>query len=530
MDDSVNIALKLGLKEDDITPYGKNMCKINYTKVNDHERYGKLILVTATNPTPFGEGKTTVSIGLADAIDKLGLNASLSLREPSMGPVFGIKGGACGGGYSQIVPMENINLNFTGDFASIESANNLLAAAIDNHIEKGNKLGFKKVTFRRCIDTNDRSLRNIRTNIYDTSFDITAASEVMGVFCLAKDLDDLKERLGNIICGYDSDGKQILAKDLKVNGAMCAILKDALNANLVQTLENTPAIVHGGPFANIAHGCSSVIATKTSLTLSDYTITEAGFGSDLGAEKFFDIVCPLNNLKPDCTVLVTTIKSLKYNAGVPKDEIYNSNPEKVKEGLPNLKIHIENMLKFNSNLVVAINKYDTDTDEEIEVVTKFLGENNIHYAITTSYKDGGEGAISLANEVLELLKNSNDFKPIYSLEDDIFTKINKVASEIYRAHKIEYSDIALKKLQKISDSRYKNLPICISKTQYSISDDSKKLNAPLGSTLHIKDVKVYGGAGFITILTGNVYTMPGLPTNPNYEKIDVIDGKIVGLS
>ena len=530
MDDIESVGSKIGLTDDNIVSYGNIIGKISYNDINNHDNYGKLILVTAVNPTPYGEGKTTVSIGLGDALSKLGMNVSLSLREPSMGPVFGIKGGACGGGYSQIVPMDKINLNFTGDFAAISAANNLLCAAIDNHISKGNSLGFDRVIFRRCLDVNDRSLRNVSTSLYDTSFDITAASEVMALFCLANSLDDLKFRLGNIICGFDKNNNPILASDLKIEGALTAILKDAFMPNLVQTLENTPTIVHGGPFANIAHGCSSIVATKTSLTLSDYTITEAGFGSDLGAEKFFDIVCQSNNIKPDAVVLVVTVKALKYNAGVSSDNIYENNPDKVKEGLPNLEVHIENILKCNSNLIVAINKYDTDTDEEINVITNYLDSKNIPYAVSTAYKDGGDGATTLASVLLDTLKSDNTFTPIYDYSDDIFTKIEKVAKNIYRSSDVVYSDTALKKISEINDSSYKNFPICISKTQYSISDNPKALNAPINNTLHVTDVKVYGGAGFITVYTGNIITMPGLPSHPNYEKIDVVNDKIVGLS
>lgn len=529
LNDIGSVAERLGLNSSNVIFYGNHMAKIDYSDIDNKDNYGKLILVTSINPTPYGEGKTTVSIGLCDAISKLGLNASLALREPSMGPVFGIKGGACGGGHSQIVPMENINLNFTGDFAAIESANNLLAAAIDNHIEKGNKLDFQKVTFRRCLDVNDRSLRTVKTKLSDTSFDITAASEVMALFCLSKDIDDLKIRLGNIICGYNSNKQPIYAKDLNIEGALTVILKDAIKPNLVQTLEGNPAIVHGGPFANIAQGTNSVIATKTSLTLSDYTITEAGFGSDLGAEKFFDIKCRLNGLKPDCCVIVATVKALKYNAGVTDTDILTPDPEKVREGLPNLSIHIQNMLKFNSNIVVCINKYDTDSQDEVNVIEDFLNSRHINYAVSTAYKDGGDGAISLANEVLNVLNNENKFNTIYDLDDDIFTKIDKVAKEIYRSSNVEYSSNALSKLNEIKNSPFKNYPICISKTQYSISDDAKKLNAPINNTLHVRDVRVYGGAGFITILTGNVYTMPGLPKNPNYEKIDLVNGKVIGL-
>ena len=522
----VDIASKLSIDSDDLIMYGNYKAKINKEGNN---KDSKLILVTAINPTPYGEGKTTVSIGLADAMSQLNKKVCLALREPSMGPVFGMKGGATGGGYSQVIPMEDINLHFTGDFAAIEMANNLLCAAIDNHIEKGNYLRFSKISFSRCLDVNDRSLRNVTTK-YKTSFNITAASEVMALLCLAKDIDDLKYRLGNIIVGYNELDEEIYARDLKIEGALTVILKDAIKPNLVQTLEHTPAIIHGGPFANIAHGCNSVIATKYAKSYASYVVTEAGFGSDLGAEKFFDIKCRVSNMKPDAVVLVTTIKALKYNAKVSDKDILVSNPQKVEEGLCNLKIHIENLLKFNSNLVVCINKYNTDTNEEIDVVKNYLEKENISYAVSTAYVDGGKGAITLAEEVLEKLDNDNIFNTLYNDTDTIYEKISKVSSNIYRSSNIEYSEEAKIKIDKLQKKGFGNLPICISKTQYSISDDPKSLGAPINNTLHVKDVKLYNGAGFITILTGNIMTMPGLPSNPNYEKIDYIDGKVVGLS
>lgn len=526
-DDIKNVADKIGIDEDHLILYGNDKAKIRQI---DAERKGKLVLVTAINPTPYGEGKTTVSIGLCDALRKLDQNAILALREPSMGPVFGIKGGATGGGYSQIIPMDDINLHFTGDFAAIESANNLLCSAIDNHIVKGNQLGFNQITFNRCLDVNDRSLREVTTLVSKTNFDITAASEIMALFCLARDISDLKEKLGNIVIGYREDGEEIFAKDLKIEGAMTVLLKDAFRPNLVQTLEHSPAIIHGGPFANIAHGCNSIVATDLALRVSDIVVTEAGFGSDLGAEKFFDIKCRKANFKPDCIVLVATIKALKYNAYVNKSSILEENPTKVEEGLRNLKIHIENMKKYNSNIVVCLNRYDTDTDQEIEVVKKFCFSLGIDFEESSAYLDGSCGAIKLAQTVLNNLERDNQFHFLYELDDSIFNKIGVVAREIYRAEEVSYTDLAKRKIERLQNSGYGKLPICIAKTQYSISDDSKLLGAPVNHTLHVRDIKLYNGAGFITILTGNIMTMPGLPKVPNYEKIDYINDKIVGLS
>ena len=522
------VAEKLNIGEDDLVLYGKYKAKIKESI--EGENQGKLILVTATNPTPMGEGKTTVSIGLADGLNKLKKKVALALREPSMGPVFGMKGGATGGGYSQVVPMEDINLHFTGDFAAIEAANNLLCAAIDNHITKGNHLGFKRIVFNRCLDVNDRSLREVTTLVSKTNFNITAASEIMALFCLATDIEDLKTKLGNIIVGYNEKEEEIYARDLHIEGAMTVLLKDALMPNLVQTLEQTPAIIHGGPFANIAHGCNSLVATKTALNHADIVVTEAGFGSDLGAEKFFDIKCRLGEVKPDLVIIVTTIKSLKYNAKVEKDKVTEVNVEKVSEGLANLDIHIENMLKFNSNILVCINKYETDTPDEIEVVKNHLDSLGIKFSVSDAYKNGGEGAIKLAQDTLEALENENEFKLIYNDEDTIYDKIKKVSHEIYRSSDVEYTDIAKVKIEDLQNKGFGNLPICIAKTQYSISDDMKKLGAPINNTLHVRDVILYNGAGFITVLTGDIMTMPGLPTTPNYEKIDYVDGKIIGLS
>lgn len=529
LDDVLDVSKRIGIDEDNLILYGKYKAKIenpdNYSKDGS-----KLILVTSINPTIYGEGKTTVSIGLADGLHKLSKNAILTLREPSMGPVFGVKGGATGGGYSQVVPMEDINLSFTGDFAAIESANNLLCAAIDNHIMNGNNLGFNRITFSRCLDMNDKSLRNVTTLVSKTNFDITAASEVMALLCLSRDIYDLKSRIGNIIVGYDKENKEIYAKDLHIEGAMTAILKDAICPNLVQTLEHTPAIIHGGPFANIAHGCNSIIATNTALNYGDYVITEAGFGSDLGAEKFFDIKCRVNNMKPDCVVIVVTIKALKHNAGVTKEKIVIENVEKVEEGLCNLQIHVENMLKYNSNVVVTLNKFDTDSEEEINVVRRYCESIHIPFEVCSAYLNGSAGAIKLSQLVLNTMENDNQFNLLYDDNDTIFEKIEKVAKEIYRSSNVVYTDEARSIINDLQDKGFGHLPICISKTQYSISDDSKKLGAYIGNTLHIRDVKIYNGAGFITIYTGDVMTMPGLSKTPNYEKIDYVNGHIVGLS
>ncbi len=526
-DDIRVVADKIGVDEDELILYGNDKAKIADLQL---ERKGKLVLVTAINPTPYGEGKTTVSIGLCDALRKLKQNAVLALREPSMGPVFGIKGGATGGGYSQIIPMEDINLHFTGDFAAIESANNLLCAAIDNHIVKGNELGFHRITFNRCLDVNDRALREVTTLVSKTSFDITAASEIMALFCLARDLNDLKEKLGNIVVGYTKDEREIFARDLKVQGAMTVLLRDAFRPNLVQTLEHTPAIIHGGPFANIAHGCNSIVATDLALRLGDVVITEAGFGSDLGAEKFFDIKCRRGNFKPDCVVLVATIKALKYNALVAKEDILKENVVKVQEGLVNLNVHIENMKKYSSNVVVCLNRYDTDSMEEVEVVRSFCSSLGIDFEECSAYSEGSSGAIKLAQLVLNNLERENEFNFLYELDNTIYHKIATVAHEVYRAIDVVYSDEAKEKIEQLQNNGYGNLPICIAKTQYSISDNSKLLGAPVNHVLHVRDIKLYNGAGFITVLTGDIMTMPGLPKTPNYEKIDYVNDKIIGLS
>ncbi len=519
-----NIAKELGLNSNELIYYGNYKAKITAQRKNSD---GKLILVTAINPTPYGEGKTTVSIGLGDALHHLKEKVVICLRQPSMGPVFGLKGGATGGGHSQVVPMEDINLHFTGDFHAITAANNLLSAAIDNHINKGNELKIKKVTFNRCLDVNDRALRHVDVALGDNprkeSFNITSASEIMALFCLATSLENLKHRLGNIIIGYNTENKPVYASDLKIEGAMTVILKDSFYPNLVQTLENTPAIIHGGPFANIAHGCNSVIATKLSLGLANYVITEAGFGADLGAEKFLDIKCKNNNLKPSTIVLVATVKALKYN-GVGESEI-----DKLKSGLSNLKVHVENLKQYNVPLVICINKYADNTDEEINIIKNFCQQKEVKVAISTAYIDGGKGAVELAKTVIKSCNEANNFTPIYQDSDSIKTKVEKIATQIYHASKINYTDDALSMIEKIESWGLDKLPICIAKTQYSISDDAKKLGYPTDFEITVRDVRLYNGAGFITVLLGNIMTMPGLPKVPNYEKIDYVDGKIVGI-
>ena len=525
--DIIDIASKLNINKEDLILYGNDKAKLNTIKSN---KEGRLILVTATNPTPYGEGKTTVSIGLADALNKLDKNVVLALREPSMGPVFGMKGGATGGGYSQVIPMEDINLFFTGDMSAIEAANNLISAAIDNHIYFGNELRIKEITFERCVDVNDRALRKVKLSSGETKFTITAASEIMALLCLSENLDDLKEKVGNIVVGYDEDNNFVYVKDLKVENSVAVLLKDAIKPNLVQTLENTPAIIHGGPFANIAHGCSSIIGTKTALKLADYVITEAGFGSDLGAEKFFDIKCRKANLKPDCVILVSTIKSLKYNAGVNKEEILTESVDKVKEGLSNLEVHIENIKKFSTNVIVVLNKYSTDSVEEINVVKNFCEEKDVPFEISTAYVDGGEGAIELAKKTLEVLEQENKFNFIYNDNDSIKEKIEKVAKEIYRAETVEYEEKAEQVIKYLEEKNMSNLPICIAKTQYSLSDDPKKLGGGYKHTIHVKNAKLYNGAGFIVIFLGDIIAMPGLPKKPNYLNIDIKDNEIIGLS
>ena len=522
-----NVLSSLGLSEKDYILYGNDKAKITLIP---RESKGKLILVTAISPTPYGEGKTTVSIGLGDAFHKLRKKPILVLREPSMGPVFGMKGGATGGGYSQVVPMEDINLHFTGDFHAITAANNLLCAAIDNHIYHGNELGIETVAFNRSLDVNDRALRHVSLDHRSEKFNITAASEIMALFCLADSLDDLKEMLGNIVIGYDKNNRIILAKELHIEGALVTLLKDAFYPNLVQTLEHTPAIIHGGPFANIAHGCNSIVATKLGLSLGDYVITEAGFGSDLGAEKFLDIKCRKASISPECIVLVATIKALKYNAGISKEDILIENVDAVREGICNLEAHVSNLKKYGVPLVVCLNAYDTDTSLEQQVVIDWCKKENISVAVSTAYRDGGEGAIPLALAVEDVLSMPADFHYLYDDSDSIYDKIYKLATEIYHASKVEYSADALNKISILEKNNLSYLPICGAKTQYSLSDDAKKLGNPTSYSIYVRDIELYNGAGFITVLFGDILRMPGLPKHPNYEKIDLVDNEIVGLS
>ena len=541
LDEINKIAEKLEIKEEDIEQYGKYKAKISneiYEK-NKSKNNGKLILVTAISPTPLGEGKTTVSIAIADGLRKIGKKSILTLREPSLGPVFGIKGGATGGGKVQIAPMEDINLHFTGDIHAITSANNLLSAMIDNHIYFGNELGFEKVVWKRCLDLNDRQLRKVETGLSGESkivpridnFDITVASEIMAVLCLAENLKDLKQKLGNIIIGYNKKEEPIYVKQLKAEGAMTVLLKDAIKPNLVQTLEHTPALVHGGPFANIAHGCNSVIATKTALKLADYTITEAGFGADLGAEKFLDIKCRKAEIRPDAVVCVATIKAIKYHGGMPKEEIKNESIEYLKKGIHNLYKHIDNLKNvYGLNVIVAINKYTHDTTKEIEFLTEKLKEKNIELSLVESWEKGGEGARDIANKLVNLVEDKKKLKYIYNLEDSIVEKILKVSREIYGANNVEYSEEAKKEIEKIEKLGYGNLPICIAKTQYSFSDDPKNLTCKDCYNIHVRNVELKAGAGFIVVLAGKIMTMPGLPKEPSAESIDIDEnGNIIGI-
>ena len=525
-----NVAKKAGIDLNYLELYGNYKAKVDYTKI-DSERHGKLILVTAINPTPYGEGKTTVSIGLGDALRKLNKNSLIVLREPSLGPVFGIKGGATGGGHSQVVPMEDINLHFTGDFHAITCANNLLCSAIDNHIYHGNSLNINpdKIMFNRCLDINDRILRNISLSNRVESFNITAASEMMSILCLSKDIDDLRYRLDNILIAYDYDDKAVYAKSLGITGSLIVLLKDALKPNLVQTLEHNPVLIHGGPFANISIGCNSVIATNLSLKLADYVITEAGFGADLGAEKFLDITSKCLEYSPSATVLVATIKALKYNGGVSKDNIMNKDIESLKKGLSNLEVHIDNLFKFNIPFVVCLNKYSSDSEEEVNLVREYCLSKGIPMEVSTAYLDGGTGAINLANRVLELTNSASKINYIYEEEDDVYTKIDKVCKNIYHAGYVNYDSKAKEKIDKYISLGKGNLPICIAKTQYSISDDPTKLGYPKDYSVNVIDARLYSGASFITILLGNIMTMPGLPKEPNYKKIDYINDKVVGV-
>jgi formate--tetrahydrofolate ligase len=537
------VAKSLDMTMDDLELYGKYKAKISdeYMKKIENNENGKLILVTAINPTPAGEGKTTTTVGLGQAFGRLGKKAVIALREPSLGPCFGIKGGAAGGGYAQVVPMEDMNLHFTGDFHAITSANNLCAALLDNHIQQGNELGIdtRQVVWKRCIDMNDRVLRNIvigmgnKTDgfVREDHFVITVASEIMAVLCLADDMEDLKKRLDRMVVAYNYNGEPVTAGQIKATGAMAALLKDAIKPNLIQTLEHTPAIVHGGPFANIAHGCNSVRATKTALKMADYVVTEAGFGADLGAEKFFDIKCRQAGLTPDAVVIVATIRALKYNGGVPKAELGNENLEALQKGIANLEKHIENLHKYGVPVVVTLNAFITDTDEEIEFVRKFCNDRNCEFALSKVWEKGGEGGIELAEAVLNTLENKkSNFAPLYDLDLSIEDKIRKIATEIYGAKDVEFAPAAVKQIERLKKFGFDKLPICMAKNQYSLSDDPTLLGRPEGFTINIREVYVSAGAGFIVALTGTIMTLPGLPKTPAAYNIDVTnDGKITGL-
>ena len=538
-----NVAAKLDIQEDDLEFYGKYKAKFSdelWEKIKDRPN-GKLILVTAVNPTPAGEGKTTISVGLGEAMGVLNKKAVLALREPSLGPCFGIKGGAAGGGYAQLVPMEELNLHFTGDFHAITSANNLLAAMLDNHIHQGNALRIdpNQIVWKRCVDMNDRALRNIVVGlgakadgvVREDHFVISVASEIMAILCLANDLADLKEMLGRIIVAYNYDGEPVTAKDLKAVGSMAALLKDAIKPNMIQTLEHTPAIVHGGPFANIAHGCNSVRATKMGLKLADYVITEAGFGADLGAEKFFDIKCRKAGLTPSAVVLVSTVKAIKYNGGVAKADLAQENLEALKKGIVNLEKHIENLQKYGVPIVVTLNKFITDSDAELAYIKEFCESRGCEFALAEVWEKGGQGGVDLANKVLETIeKKENNFNVLYPDELSLKEKIEKIATEIYGADGVTYSAAANKALAKIEGMGMGNLPVCMAKNQYSLSDDAKKLGRPTGFTVNIREVYVSAGAGFVVAITGTIMTMPGLPKVPAAEAIDVDEnGNIVGL-
>ena len=538
-----DVAASIGIEEDDLELYGKYKAKISDELINRIKKNsdGKLILVTAINPTPAGEGKTTTSVGLGEAFGRLGKKALIALREPSLGPCFGIKGGAAGGGYAQVVPMEDLNLHFTGDFHAITSANNLLAALLDNHIQQGNELGIdpRQIVWKRCMDMNDRVLRNIVVGlgskmdgmVREDHFVITVASEIMAILCLADDMADLKKRLGRIIVAYTFDGKPVTADDLQATGSMEALLKDALKPNLIQTLEHTPAIVHGGPFANIAHGCNSVRATKTALKLADYVITEAGFGADLGAEKFFDIKCRMAGLKPDAVVLVATIRALKYNGGVPKDELSAENLDALKAGIVNLEKHIENLHKFGVPVVVTLNSFVTDTKAETDFVEQFCKERGCEFALSEVWEKGGEGGIDLANKVLETIEHKeSNFKVLYDDSLSLKEKIETVAKEIYGADGVTYSPAAERELKRITDLGMGDFPVCMAKTQYSLSDDAKKLGRPSGFKINVREVYASAGAGFVVAVNGSIMTMPGLSKKPAAYGIDVDDnGVITGL-
>ncbi len=535
-----DISSKLNIDKDYLECYGKYKAKINLDILNNlNNKNGKLILVTSINPTPFGEGKTTMSIGIHDGMRRLGFNSLAVLREPSLGPVFGIKGGAAGGGYSQVVPMDDINLHFTGDMHAIGAANNLLCAAIDNHLFQGNSLNIdkNKILFDRCVDMNDRALRSVTVGLdlgmdvaHENHYSITVATEVMAILCLAKDLMDLKEKISNILFAYDITGKPLFVKDLHVEDAMTILLKDAIKPNLVQTLENNPVIIHGGPFANIAHGCNSLIATKLGLKLADYVITEAGFGADLGAEKFLDIKCRKGNLKPSVIVINATIRSLKYNGGMSKSELNTKNMDYLEKGICNLKVHIENMKKYLDNIIVCLNKFSFDDEEEIRYVKKYCEDLECEFAISSSYENGGEGALDLAKKIALLCTKEKDFYLLYDENDSIKNKIEKISKEIYHARKVNYLKDALENIKEIEKLKLDKLPICVAKTQYSISDDPKKLGYPNNYEITVRNLKVNSGAGFIVVYMGKIMTMPGLSKNPAYEnmKIDA-DGTIYGL-
>lgn len=538
-----NIAKKLEIEEQYLENYGKYKAKIS-NKIEEkleNKEDGKLVLVTAMSPTPLGEGKTTVSIAIADGLNKIGKKAMLALREPSLGPVFGIKGGATGGGHAQVAPMEDINLHFTGDIHAITSANNLLSSLIDNHIYFGNELGFKKVTWKRCVDLNDRQLRQIETGLSGEKkivprpdkFDITVASEIMAILCLSTDLQDLKRNLSNIIVGYNNENMPIYARDLKAEGAMTVLLKDAIKPNLVQTLEGTPALIHGGPFANIAHGCNSVIATKMAMKLSDYVITEAGFGADLGAEKFLNIKARKNNLEPSVVILVATIKAIKYHGGVEKEKIQEENLEAIEKGLANVYRHIDNLKnKFGQKVIVALNKYSQDIEKEIQFIEEKLQERNIEMSLVEGWEKGSEGAKDIANKIVQVAEEKPKAKLqlTYEDEDSIKEKIEKIATKIYGAKEVEYTDIANSNIEQIQKLGYGNLPICIAKTQYSFSDDAKNLECNGEYNIHVQDVDLKAGAGFIVVLAGKIMTMPGLPKRPAAEQIDIDEnGEIKGL-
>lgn len=537
------VAIQVGIPEEYIECYGKYKAKIdyNYLKQLENRKNGKLILVTAINPTPAGEGKTTTTVGLGDALTKLNKKAVIALREPSLGPVFGVKGGAAGGGYAQVVPMEDINLHFTGDMHAIGAANNLVAAMLDNHIQQGNVLDIdtRRITWKRCVDMNDRQLRSIVNGMggkangvpREDGYDITVASEIMAILCLSNDLDDLKERVKNIIVAYSRQGKPVTGGDLKVQGAVAALLKDALKPNLVQTLEHTPAFIHGGPFANIAHGCNSVMATKMALKMGDYVVTEAGFGADLGAEKFIDIKCRLSGLRPDAVVIVATVKALKLHGGVPKAELGSENLEALINGIPNLLKHVENVTKvFGLPAIVAINKFPTDTEAELALVRTECENLNVKVALSEVWENGGAGGIELAQEVIKLAEVSNNFNFVYESELGIKEKINAIATKIYGADGVDFIGSASKQIKELEGLGFGKLPICMAKTQYSLSDDQTKLGRPQDFRISIRNVKVSAGAGFIVALTGDVMTLPGLPKVPSAEKIDVDNtGKISGL-